>query len=77
LCASFGESVIGCSLKFLAVIGISIIDLIRTLGNDSVYEKASGAVLGFIGENIGIQLPGEIIDRYKQVLARFTGGLSF
>ncbi len=54
LCASFAESMIVSSFKFLAVIGISIVDLIRTLGNDSVYKKASCAMLSFIGENIGI-----------------------
>ena len=75
--ASFNESMIVSSFKFLAVIGISIIDLIRTLGNDSGHEKASGAVLSFIGENIGIQLPGEIIDGHKPILARFIGGLPF
>ena len=42
------------SFKFLAVIGISIVDLIRTLGNDSADEEASCTMLSFIGENIGI-----------------------
>ncbi|MCC8997667.1 MAG: hypothetical protein LM517_11635 [Nitrosomonas sp.] len=50
------------SFKFRTIIGVSAVDLIRTLGNDSVYEKASCAVLSFIGKNIGIQLPGEVID---------------
>ena len=54
LCASFAESVIVSSFKFLAVIGISIVDLIRILGNDSVDEKASCSMLSFIGENIGL-----------------------
>jgi hypothetical protein len=50
--ASFIESMIVVSFKFFAVIGISIVDLIRTLSN-SAYEKASGAVLSFIGKDIG------------------------
>ena len=54
LCASYAESVIVSPFKFLAVIGISIVDLIRTLGNDGADEKASCAMLSFIGENIGI-----------------------
>jgi hypothetical protein len=33
---------VGCSSKFLAVIGIGIIDLIKTLGNHGFYEKAGG-----------------------------------
>ena len=41
--ASFDESVAVSSFKFRTVIGISAVDLIRTLGNDSVYEKASCA----------------------------------
>ena len=54
--ASFDKSMIVSSFKFRAVIGITAIDLIRTLGNSSD-EKASGAVLSFIGEDIGIQFP--------------------
>ena len=42
-----------------------------------VRKKASCAVLSFIGEDTGIQFPGEIIDGHKQVLARFIGRLSF
>ncbi len=53
LCASYVESEIVSSFKFLAVIRISIVDLIKTLGNDSVDEKASCAMLSFIGVNIG------------------------
>jgi len=63
--ASFDKSVIGCPFKLLAVIGISIVGLIRALDNDSVYEKTSGAVLGFIGENIDVQFPRKIIEGDK------------
>ena len=42
--ANINESMIVSSFKFLAVIRISIIDLIRTLGNDSGHEKAGGTV---------------------------------
>ena len=59
--------------KLLAVIGISAVDL----GNDSGHEKAGGTVLSFVRKNIGIQLPGEVIDSHKQILARFIGRLSF
>jgi hypothetical protein len=52
--ASLAESMAVSSFKFIAVIGISAVDLIRTLGNDSVYEKASGAMLSFIEKNIAI-----------------------
>ena len=52
--ACFNESVIGSSFKFLAVIGLGIVDLIRVLGDDSFYEEMCGAVLGFIRENSGI-----------------------
>ena len=62
--ASFDESVAVSSFKFFAVVRISIVDLVRTLSN-SACEKASCTMLGFIGKNIGIQLPGEIIDSHK------------
>ena len=75
--ASFAESMAVSSFKFRTVIGISTVDLIRTLGNDSVYEKASCAVLRFIGKDLGIQLSGEVIDGHKQIFARFIGGLPF
>jgi len=55
LLASFDESMVVSTFKFLAVIGVGIVDLIRALGNDSFCEKASGAMPGFIGENISIQ----------------------
>ena len=77
LLASFYESMAIRSFKFRTVIGISAVDLIGTLGNDSVCEKGGGAVLSFIGENIGIQLPGEIIDGHKQILSRFISRLPF
>ena len=54
--ASFDKSMAVSSFKFFAVVRISIVDLVRTLGNSSD-EKASGAVLSFIGEDIGIQFP--------------------
>ena len=42
---------VGCSSKFLAVIGIGIIDLIKTLGNDGCYEKAGGSAgAGLVAE---------------------------
>jgi len=50
LSASIDESMVVSSFKFRTVIGISAVDLIRTLGNDSVYEKASCAVLSFVGK---------------------------
>lgn len=43
--ASFAESMTVSPFKFRTVIGISAVDLIRTLGNNSVYEKASCAAL--------------------------------
>ncbi|OQW40792.1 MAG: hypothetical protein A4S08_04040 [Proteobacteria bacterium SG_bin4] len=36
-----------------------------------------GAVLGFIRKDSGMQLPGETIDGYKQVFARFMSKLPF
>ncbi len=62
--ASLDESMGVSSFKFFAVIRISIVDLVRTLSN-SACEKASCTMLGFIRKNIGIQLPGEIIDGHK------------
>ena len=47
------ESMTVGSFKIRTVIGISTIDPIGTLGDDSAYEKASSTVLGFIGENTG------------------------
>ncbi len=64
------ESVIAGSFKFGTVVGICAVDLIRALGDDRAYEKVSSAVLGFIGENIGIQIFGEIIDSHEQIFAR-------
>ncbi|HQU97433.1 MAG TPA: hypothetical protein PLV19_00810 [Nitrosomonas sp.] len=63
--------------KFGAVVSVSAVDLIRALGDDRAYEKASSAVLGFIGENIGIQFPGKIIDSHKQILTRLIDRLAF
>ena len=68
--ASFAESMAVSSFKFPTVIGISTVDLMQTLGNDSVYEKASCA-------EFVIQPPGEVVDSHKQIFARFIGGLSF
>ncbi len=51
--ASFAESMIISSFKFRTVIRISAADPIRALGNDSADEKASCAVLGFVGKNTG------------------------
>ena len=52
--ACFDERVTGGPLKFLAVIGVGIVDLIRALGDDGFYEEMRSAVLGFIRENRGI-----------------------
>ena len=66
------------SFKFGTVVGVSAVDLIRALGNDSGHEKASGAVLCWVlSGKIGIQLPGEVIDGHKQIFARLIGGLPF
>lgn len=59
--------------KFGAVVRVSAVDLIRALGDDRAYEK----VLGFIGENIGIQFPGKIIDSHKQILTGLIDRLTF
>ena len=77
LFASFNESMIIRSSVFLTIIGINIVDLIRTLGNNSVYEKRSSTVLGFIRKNLGIQFSGEIIDSYEKVFTRLIGKLTF
>ena len=75
--ASFDESMIVSSFKFFAVIRISIVDPIRTLGNDRVYKKASGADLGFMRKNIGIQLPWEIIDGHKKGIREVYWQIAF
>ena len=51
--ASFDESMSVSPFKFLAVIGISIVDLVRTLSS-STQEEASGAVLGFVRKDLSI-----------------------
>ncbi|NOU42421.1 MAG: hypothetical protein HOO87_02405 [Methyloglobulus sp.] len=45
------------TLVFLAVIRVGVIDLARTLYKDIVDQKKGGAVLGFVWQNIGVQLP--------------------
>lgn len=77
LLASFNESIVIRSFRFRTVIRINIVDLIAALGNVSFFKKGSGAVLSFVGGNIGIQLPGEIIDDHKQIIMRLVGGLPF
>jgi len=47
------------------------------LGDDRADKKASRTVLGFIGENIDIQLPGEIIDSHKQIFTRLIDRSTF
>ena len=50
----FDESVIGSPFKFLAIIGVGIVDLIRALGDDGFSEEMCGAVLSFVRKNPGI-----------------------
>ncbi len=52
--ASFAESVTVSSFEFRTVIGVSAVDLIRTLGDHSSDEKTSSAVLGFIRKDLSI-----------------------
>lgn len=65
------------SFKFGTVVGVSAVNLIRALDDDTADEKANSAVLGFIGKNIGTQLPGKIIDSHKQILTRLIDRLTF
>lgn len=76
LLAGFDKGMLAVALELLALIGIDVIDLIRTLGDHVLSEKAGGAVLGFIRQDVSIQFPREVIDGHKQVLAGLTGGLS-
>lgn len=65
------------SFKFGTVVGVSAVNLIRALDDDTADEKANSAVLGFIGKNIGTQLPGKIIDSHKQILTRLIDRVAF
>jgi hypothetical protein len=47
--AGFDKGMLARALiLLLAIVGVSVINLIRTLGNDGFGEKAGGAVLGFM-----------------------------
>jgi hypothetical protein len=46
--AGFDKGMLARALILLAIVGVSVIDLIRTLSNDGFGEKAGGAVLGFM-----------------------------
>ena len=52
---SCNESMIAGSFKFGTVVGVSAVDLIRALGDDRTYEKASSTVLVLSGKNLSIQ----------------------
>ena len=65
------------SFKFGTVVGVSAVNLIRALDDDTADEKANSAVLGSIWKNIGTQLPGKIIDSHKQILTRLIDRLTF
>ena len=65
--AGHDKSMAVSALIFLAVVGIGVIDLVRALGENCVDEEMGGAVLGLVGQNVGVKLSGKIVDSNKEV----------
>ena len=61
---------------FLAVVRVGIVKLVRALGDHVVGEEAGGTVLGLVGQDVGIQLTGEVVNGDKQVFPGLGGRLA-
>jgi len=73
--AGCDESMIAGSFKFGAVVEISAVNLIRALSDDRAYEKASSAVMGFIGELSAYNSREKSSICHKQTLTRLIDRL--
>ncbi|MEQ1558690.1 MAG: hypothetical protein ABL933_07080 [Methyloglobulus sp.] len=62
LLAGFDEGMIVGALILLAIVGVSVIDLVRALGDDVIHQELGGAALGLVRQDVGVQLPGEVVD---------------
>ncbi|SDZ05457.1 hypothetical protein SAMN05421755_10954 [Nitrosomonas sp. Nm33] len=71
--AGFNESMAVSTFIFFAVIRISIIDLIRALGDNGFGEEPGGAIPGFIGQDGCMEFSGEVINCDKQVFPGLGG----
>ncbi len=67
LLAGLDEGMLVGAFVFFAIVGVSVIDLVRALCQDIVDQELGGAALGLVGQDIGVQLPGEVVDGDEQV----------
>uniref|UniRef100_UPI002108C80E hypothetical protein n=1 Tax=Nitrosomonas sp. Nm33 TaxID=133724 RepID=UPI002108C80E len=61
--AAFNKSMTVSAFIFFAIIRISIINLVRALGDDGFGEEPGGAIPGFIRQDGCIEFSGEVINR--------------
>jgi len=59
----------------LAVVGIVLLDRIRTLRQD-LLQKGLGRDLGLVRQDGGIELPGEVVDGHEEVFPALRGLLA-
>ena len=75
--ARLGEGMVVGAFIFFAVVGIGIVDLVRTLCQHLVDQELGGAVLGLVEQDVGVKLTGEVVYGDKQVLPRLGRRLAF
>lgn len=47
------------------------------MGDNIIDQELGGAVLGLVGQDADIQIPGEVINRHEQVFPGLSRGLAF
>ncbi len=57
----------------LAVVGVSVVDLVRALGNDVADQNLGDAILGLVRQDAGVKLAGEVVHSDEQVFPGLGG----
>ena len=52
--ASLDKGMLVSAPVLLAVVGVGVVDLVRALGNDVADQELGGAVLGLVGQDVGV-----------------------